>query len=164
MVPDLAVIADRLIGRLIDLIRVREEKDYKRYRELILPAYEDGRVVATDYLSLFTEAIEKLEAEVAAIEQAMEEMAEEHSGEEGLLEEAKNDKDKLTKASVAARLKETMGDADAADEGKVLNDYLALIEKEAANSAKVKDAQDVLMAKVVAQYGKLTEDEIRRSW
>ncbi len=41
----------------------------------------------------------------------MEEMVEEHSGEEGLLEEAKNDKDKLTKTSVAARLKEITGDA-----------------------------------------------------
>jgi type I restriction enzyme M protein len=29
----------------------------------------------------------------------MEEMAEEHGGEDGLLEDAKNDKDKLTKAS-----------------------------------------------------------------
>jgi type I restriction enzyme M protein len=91
----------------------------------------------------------------------MEEMAEEQSGEEGLLEEAKNDKDKLTKASVAARLRKTMGDADAADERKVLNDYLALLEKEAATSAKVKDAQEALMAKVAAQYGKLTEDEIK---
>jgi type I restriction enzyme M protein len=91
----------------------------------------------------------------------MEEMAEEQSGEEGLLEEAKNDKDKLTKASVAARLRKTMGDADAADERKVLNDYLALLEKEAANSVKVKEAQDALMAKVAAQYGKLTEDEIK---
>jgi len=52
------------------------------------------------------EAIEKLESEIAAIGQAMEEIAEEHSGEGGLLEDAKNDKDKLTKASVAARLKE----------------------------------------------------------
>ena len=54
-----------------------------------------------------------------------------------------------------------MGDADAADERVVLNKYLALIDKEATTSAKVKDAQDALMAKVAAQYGKLTEDEIK---
>ena len=41
-----------------------------------------------------------------AIAQQIEEMAEEHGGEDGLLADAKNDKDKLTKASVAARLKE----------------------------------------------------------
>jgi hypothetical protein len=40
---------------------------------------------------------------VSDSEQALEEMAEEHAGEEGMLAEAKNDKDKLTKASVAAR-------------------------------------------------------------
>ena len=42
----------------------------------------------------------------------MEEMDEEHGGEEGLLAEAKNDKGKLTKASVKARLKEIKGDAE----------------------------------------------------
>ena len=58
-------------------------------------------------------------------------MAEEHGGEEGLLAEAKNDKDKLTKASVTARLKEIKGDAEFAEERKALKDYLALLEKEA---------------------------------
>ena len=118
-------------------------------------------LVIARYFAAEQAAIEKLEAEVAAIEQTMEEMAEEHSGEDGLLESAKNDKDKLTKVSVAARLKEIKGDADADDERKVLSDYLALIEKEAATSAKVKEAQEALMAKVAAQYGKLTEEEIK---
>ncbi len=118
-------------------------------------------LVIARYFASEQAAIEKLEAEVSAIEQAMEEMVEEHSGEEGLLEEAKNDKDKLTKASVAARLKEIKDDANAADERKVLNGYLVLIDKEAATSAKVKDAQEALMSKVAAQYGKLTEIEIK---
>lgn len=106
-------------------------------------------------------AIEKLESAVAAIAQAMEEMAEEYGGEDGLLAEAKNDKEKLTKISVAARLKEIKGDPDAADERKSLNDYRTLMEKETVTSAKAKAAQDVLMAKVAAQYGQLTEDEIK---
>jgi type I restriction enzyme M protein len=81
-----------------------------------------------------------------------------------LLEAAKNDKDKLTKASVAARLKDIKSDADAADspaEAAMLNDYLALADKAAATSAKVSDAQEALLLKVAAQYGKLTEDEIK---
>ena len=89
-------------------------------------------------------------------------MAEEHGGEGGLLEDAKNDKDKLTKASVAARLKEIgKADPDTADERKVLQDYLALIEQDADTGAKLKAAQDALMAKVAAKYGQLTEDEIK---
>jgi type I restriction enzyme M protein len=91
----------------------------------------------------------------------MEELDEEHGGEEGLLAEAKNDKGKLTKATVAARLKDIKHDADAVEERKQLNAYLALIEQESAASKKVKDAQRLLDTKVAAQYAKLGEDEIR---
>ncbi len=79
----------------------------------------------------------------------------------GLLAEAKNDKGKLTKASVKARLTEIKDDKEAADERKLLKAYLALIEQEAAANKKVKDAQKALEAKVAAQYGKLTEAEIK---
>jgi len=43
----------------------------------------------------------------------------------------------------------------------VLTDYLALAEKESVTGSKVKDAQEALMAKVAAQYGKLTEEDIK---
>jgi type I restriction enzyme M protein len=141
--------------------KTKEKSDFTvgklKYKAELIPT----ALVIARYFATEQAAIEKLETEVAAIEQAMEEMAEEHSGEEGLLEAAKNDKDKRTKASVTARLKEIKGDAEAADERKVLNDYLALIEKEATTSAKVKDAKEALLAKVAAQYGKLTEAEIK---
>ncbi|HXK27700.1 MAG TPA: class I SAM-dependent DNA methyltransferase [Candidatus Binatia bacterium] len=141
--------------------KTKEKPDFTvgklKYKAELIPT----ALVIARYFAAEQAAIEKLEAEVAAIEQAMEEMAEEHSGEEGLLEEAKNEKDKLTKSSVTARLKEIKCDADAADERKVLSDYLALIEKEAETSAKFEDAQEALMAKVATQYGKLTEDEIK---
>ena len=65
---------------------------------------------------------------MASLEQQLEEMAEEHGGEDGLLAEAKNEKDKLTRASVAARLKEVKADPDAADERQVLEAYLALLD------------------------------------
>jgi len=63
---------------------------------------------------------------------------------------------------VAARWKEIKGDAEAADERKVLTEYLGLAEKAAATRGKVNDAQDALTAKVAAQYGQLTEDEIKK--
>jgi len=141
--------------------KTKEKPDFTvgklKYKAELIPT----ALVIARYFAAEQTAIEKLEAEVAASEQALEEMAEEHGGENGLLEAAKNDKDKLTKASVAARLKEIKSDADAADERQVLNDYLALAEKAAATSAKVSDAQEALLLKVAAQYGKLTEDEIK---
>jgi type I restriction enzyme M protein len=106
-------------------------------------------------------AIEKLEADQAALQQLIEVMVEEQCGEEGLLADAANDKGKLTKASVIARLKEIKGDADAAGERKELNDYLALVEQDAAASDKLSDAQEKLTEQVAAKYPKLTEDEIK---
>ena len=124
--------------------------------ELIPPALLIARYFATEQA-----AIDKLESEAAAVSQALEELAEEHGCEDGLLAEAKNDKDKLTKASVAARLKAIGLDRDAAEERKVLGEYLALADKELALSAKAKSAQEELVAKVAAKYGKLTEDDIK---
>ena len=53
------------------------------------------------------------------------------------------------------------GDADAADERKLLADYLALSEQEATANSALKAAQESLMEKVFQQYAKLTEDDIQ---
>ena len=132
----------------------------KKYTaELIPPALVIARYYAKEQA-----AIDTLETQLATLAQQIEEMAEEHGGEGGLLEDARNEKDKLTKASVAARLKEigkADPDPDTADERKALSEYLALSEKEAATSAKLGDAQDALIAQVAARYGQLTEAEIQ---
>jgi type I restriction enzyme M protein len=105
--------------------------------------------------------VEKLESEAAAVEQAMDELVEEHSGDDGLLAEAKSDKDKVTKASAAARLKDIKADKDGVAERKVLIEFLTLVEKESEIIAKANAAQEALTAKVVARYGKLTDDDIK---
>jgi type I restriction enzyme M protein len=141
--------------------KTKEKPDFTvgklKYKAELIPT----ALIIARYFAAEQAAIEKLEAELAVMEQAMEEMAEEHGGEDGLLESAKNDKDKLTKLSVAQRLKDIKRDADSADERKVLSDYLALIEKKAATSTKLDEAQEALIDKVATQYGKLTEDEIK---
>lgn len=105
--------------------------------------------------------IEVFEAQIAALQQQIEELAEEHSSEGGLLEEARNDKDKLTKASAAARLKDIKSDKDAAEERKVLKEYVALSEQETEVSGELKMTQDGLMVKVAAKYAQLTEDDFK---
>jgi type I restriction enzyme M protein len=52
-------------------------------------------------------------------------------------------------------------DKDAADERKVLAEFLALVEKESKVSANAKAAQEALTTKVVAKYAKLTDDDIK---
>ncbi len=141
--------------------KTKEKPDFtvgkKKYKTELIPS----ALVIARYFAKEQAAIEKLETDIAALQQQMEELAEEHGGEGGLLEDAKNDKDKLTKASVAARLKDIKGDAEADDERKLLADHLRLSEQEATANTVLKATQDSLTEKVFQQYGKLTEDDIR---
>ena len=130
--------------------------DGKPNTDLIPPA-----LIVARYFAAEQAAIEQCEADRDAISRQMEEMEEEHGGEEGLLADARNEKGKLTAKSVKDRLKAIKHDTDAADERKLLNAYADLIEKEAAASKAVKDAQKALDAKVVARYAQLTEAEIK---
>lgn len=141
--------------------KTKEKPDFTlgklKYKAELIPT----ALVIARYFATEQAAIEKLEAGVAALTQQLEEMAEEHGGEEGLLAEAKNEKGKFTKASVMARLKEIRGDTDAADEIKALREYFALVEREAATADTLAEAQDALTEKVAARYPKLSEDEIK---
>jgi type I restriction enzyme M protein len=119
------------------------------------------QLIINRYFKPDAEVIEKLEATREIIAREMEELAEEQSGEDDLLEEAKTDKGKLTKVSVKSRLSTIKHDWNANEERTVLNNYLTLIEKESVASKKVKDAQMMLDAKVASQYAKLNEDEIK---
>jgi type I restriction enzyme M protein len=120
-----------------------------------------AKLIINRYFKADAEAIEKLEADREVVAHDMEELAEEHSGEDGLLEEAKTDKGKITKVSVKGRLVAIKHDWDANEERKVLNDYIKLIEKESAASKKVKDMQRTLDSKVASLYPGLREDEIK---
>ncbi|MHB8210122.1 MAG: type I restriction-modification system subunit M [Acidithiobacillus sp.] len=101
------------------------------------------------------EAINALEAERDTFSRELEELEEEHGGEDGLLTEAKTDKGKFSKVSLTARLNDIRRDKEAAEEKKVLEQYLSTLEKESASNKKVKEAQKALSAKVNAQYGQL---------
>jgi type I restriction enzyme M protein len=116
-------------------------------------------LMVSRYFADEKKAIEELEAGREAITREMEELDEEHGGEEGLLADAKTDAGKLTKGSVKARLAEIKGDEDYEEEEKLLKDYLSLIEKEATAKKKVKEATKELETKVARKYHKLTQNE-----
>ena len=119
------------------------------------------RLIVQRYFAAEKKAVENAEAARDELARQMAELEEEHGGEDGLLADAKNDKGKFTTKSAKARLAEIRGDKDLADERKLLNQYLALAEKEAEAGAAAKEAQKVLDAKVVAKYPKLSVDEIK---
>ena len=106
-------------------------------------------------------AIESLEAEKDEITRQKEEFEEENSGEEGYLEEIKNEKGNITKGSLKNRIKEIMDDPDSVEELEVLESYLKLVDDESDANKKVKDAIKALDKKVDEKYKVLTEDEIK---
>lgn len=118
-------------------------------------------LVINRYFKAEQQAIEELELERDEITQQKEEFEEENSGDEGILGELKNEKGKITKGSVQNRIKEIKADEDAADELKILKEYLDLIDKEAKANKKIKGAQKELDEKVAKKYKELTVDEIK---
>jgi type I restriction enzyme M protein len=142
------------------------------------------KLIIACYFASEQKTIEKLEAYRDAISRQMEEMEEEHGGEEGLMADAKNDKDKITRAGVQKRLKELEKNMTATEflmaaeplsvygnspvyenpeeaEYEVLTTYLQFIEQEAEAGKKIKDAQAALDKKVLGKYKTLTEAEIK---
>ena len=105
--------------------------------------------------------LEALEATRDAIGRQMEELEEEHGGDEGLLAEAKNDKGKITAKGVKDRLKAIKADPGATDEKQVLQQYATLADQEASASKQVKEAQRELDAKVAALYARMTQADVQ---
>jgi type I restriction enzyme M protein len=129
----------------------------KKYKmDLIPPA-----LIVARYFPDEQAAIDALQAKLETVTRELEEFVEEHSGEEGLLSDATNDKGKVTKGAVKDRLKEIGGNPELADECAALENCLKLIEAEAEASKAVKDAQTALDEKMLKQYAKLIENEIK---
>jgi type I restriction enzyme M protein len=91
----------------------------------------------------------------------LEELIEEHGADDGPLDEAKNDKGKVTAKGVKDRLREIRGDKDADDERAVLEKLQALFDKEATAGKALRDAQKALATKVLLKFGQLTADEVK---
>lgn len=118
-------------------------------------------LVVARYFAKERAVVEELEAARDALARQLEELDEEHGGEEGLLNDARTDKGKLTAKSVKDRLKAIKREADAADERKVLEAYLDLIEQESAASKKIKEVRKALDVLVARKYPQLSGDEIK---
>ena len=150
-----------------------EKEDFKkgkrRFKSDLIPA----ALLIARYFATERGAIAACETELTAIEQQLDEMRDEQSGEEGLLAdvfagETDEEKEKTTqtllkarKSSAKARLREIGRDSDYADEHQALKDYSDLIDRQVDTKARLKAAQDDLEAKVDAKYPTLTEDEIK---
>jgi len=132
----------------------------QRFKAELIPA----ALLIARYFESEQEKIETIQAELASLEQDLDEMKDEHGNEGGLLEEVvegEGDKRKITAKAVKARIKEISEQDEADDERKALNDYAALLEKQADTKSRLKATEDELEQKVASKYSKLSEDEIK---
>ena len=72
-----------------------------------------------------------------------------------------DEKGRISKKTVAARLKEIGRDPECAEERKALECYAALLDDQADAKGRLKAAQEALEGRVAAKYGTLTEAEIK---
>lgn len=124
-----------------------------KYKAEVIPPH----LIVAKYFATEQQALDTKQAELDISTQELESFIEEHTADEGLLLEALNDKDKVTLATVKARLKLAVD----AEEKQVLKNAQKLFEAEAALKKKVKELQEALDLKVFTKYPTLTDDEVK---
>ena len=129
----------------------------KKYKADLIPP----NLIMARYFAAEQAEIDRLQGTKETISQELETFIEEHSGEEGLLEDAKTDKGKITKSSVKTRISEIKGDQAMEDELAVLEQCQTLLDRESAADKAVKEAQKTLDAKVFKKYPQLAVEEIK---
>jgi type I restriction enzyme M protein len=116
-------------------------------------------LIVARYFDAEQEAITNLEAKLESLTAQLNEMEEEHGGEEGAFAEL----EKVTIATVRARLKELAKEGGdlTKDEFQVITKYLDLCTQEAELKRKLRNAEDKLDTLAYTKYPTLTEAEIK---
>ncbi|MDE0186224.1 MAG: type I restriction-modification system subunit M [Candidatus Poribacteria bacterium] len=148
--------------------KIKEKPDLKHGRkkykmDLIPPA-----LIVARYFADEQEVLETLGAKQEDAKSALDDYLEEHTGDEGLLSGALNDKGNVTKVSVKEQLKAItpelltpIDEDDINEERNALERCMSLLETKSKADKSFRAAQDVLNKKVLARYTTLTETEIK---
>jgi len=116
------------------------------------------RLIVARFFPQMQQALDDAQAKAEELGREIEEMAEEHGAEGGLLSDALTEAGKLTAASVKARQKS--GEADA-EEASLLSKVTKLLTAEAAAKKAAKDAEEALTEATLKKYPELTLEETR---
>jgi len=142
----------------------RETEDFRQGKRRFKCDLVPVTVLTARTFKVESEAITSLEAELAGVDQQLEETREEQSGEDGLLNsviEGEGEKQKITAKALKARLKEIGKDIEYAEEREALLAYSKLLDQQAETKTRLKTAQDDLEAKVASQYSALKLADIQ---
>lgn len=148
----------------------RESKDKKKEvkkKDIKGLAGLEGRLIPASlliatYFKIEQDQLDALNIKLEQVDAEMDELVDEHGGDEGALSEVIDDKEKVNKANLQRRIKIIKGDKNFVDELEVLERYLSLYIKEAKIKESIKSSENELEQKVLAKYPKLTQEEIKR--
>ena len=135
-------------------------KGKRRFKSDLIPA----PILVDRYFVPERNTIEEIDRQLATLEEQLDEMRQEHGGEDGLLAEViqgDGNKQKITAKAVKARLREIGKDTVHADERAGLEAYADLLKQQTQDKAKRKAMQRDLDTKIDAKYPTLTEAEIK---
>lgn len=169
MQDDVFIIADAGWEAAKELREARKEVDGKKTKwleeadltvnkvRLVADVIPPALIVARFFPEL-QGALDEAQAKADAISAEIDELIEEHGGEEGLLSDALTDAGKLTKGTLKDRF--GSGKADA-EEMAMLKQAKKLMDAETAAKKATKEAEEALTEATLKKYPDLTEDEIR---
>lgn len=128
-------------------------KSKKRYKSDIVPP----ALVVARYYGEKQIALEELQSLFEAATQELETFIEENSGEDGFIDDVKNDKGKVTQKAVKERIKES----DDEDELAVLKQCLELLAVESKRKSTANAAKKELDELVFKKIPKISETELK---
>jgi len=120
-------------------------------------------IVINEFFKKEREEINELEARKEDIERQLEELKEEHSGEEGILEDVKNEKGNITKKALQLKINELRWNPEEfKNDLKILQKYLGLMDEQAKNKKQIKEKEKELDDKLLKKYAELSEEDVKR--
>ncbi len=152
-----------------EVLRLTKEDKKGKKKEVEGMAGLSGRLITTDliievYFGKEKAHIDEVESEKEALIAKMDELREEHGGEEGFLSEVMDDKGKISKKVITVHLKElNKKPSENREELALLKDYSDLLDRESELKEKIKNAWKELEVKVVKKYPELSVEEIKKT-
>ena len=137
-------------------IEIEDKKKFKSFDGLLIPK----EIIEKEYFNDELEEISTINSTISEIDEKMNEIFEENSGEDGLINDAINDKGNITKKSLSDRIKKIDKIKDK-EEYELLISYQNLLKKKDSQNKELKSKTKSLDERIEEQYSKLTEKEIK---
>ena len=129
----------------------------QKYKMDLIPP----NLIIARYFAAEQAEVDAAQADLADAERAVTEYSEKHAGDEGLLEEAANDRGRVTKGGLKDMLKKYGKKTQYTEECEAARYAIHLIEQETQAKQHLNSLTKALNKKVLDKYPELTENEIK---